>query len=187
LLDPKTWTVMEGPNEQRPINYLTWFDAYAFCIWDGGFLPTEAEWEYVASGGQDRQFPWSNPPTVVTADPSYASYTLDDTHKCMGDGVAGCSVADLVFVGTKPAGNGRWGHADMAGNVAEWTLDWFWYDYLACQDCAHVAQYAPQDPYRVSRGGSYTDTVGGIFATSRAAHGPGQGDGTSGVRCARAP
>src|SRR5262249_48377870 len=56
-----TWTAIPGKGEARPINCITWYVAYAFCIWDGGFLPTEAEWNFAASGGnQHRLYPWSN-------------------------------------------------------------------------------------------------------------------------------
>ena len=46
-----TWTNTAGSQENLPINCVNWCEAYAFCIWDGGFLPSEAEWEYAAAGG----------------------------------------------------------------------------------------------------------------------------------------
>ena len=49
----KTWTDVPGDNEARPINCITWWEALAFCIWDGGFLPSAAEWNYAAAGGSD--------------------------------------------------------------------------------------------------------------------------------------
>jgi sulfatase modifying factor 1 len=54
-----TWTTRAGGNENLPINCVNWYEAYAFCIWDGGFLPSEAESEYAAAGGsQQREYPW---------------------------------------------------------------------------------------------------------------------------------
>jgi formylglycine-generating enzyme required for sulfatase activity len=44
------WTSTAGNNENRPMICVTWYQAYAFCIWDGGFLPSETEWEYAAAG-----------------------------------------------------------------------------------------------------------------------------------------
>jgi sulfatase-modifying factor enzyme 1 len=41
-----------GTHENLPMDCLLWVEAFAFCIWDGGRLPTETEWEYAAAGGQ---------------------------------------------------------------------------------------------------------------------------------------
>ncbi len=49
-----TWTDTPGSQENLPISCVTWYEAYAFCIWDGGFLPSAAEWEYAAAGGDQQ-------------------------------------------------------------------------------------------------------------------------------------
>jgi len=185
----QTWTDEPGANENRPINCVTWYEAMAFCIWDGGFLPTEAEWNYAASGGDEqRVYPWSSPPSSQAIDDStYASYYVDTTKQCMGDGMMGCTRADLVPVGSKPAGDGAWGHADLGGNVSEWVLDGYAGTYITpCTDCANLAPSGQ----RVVRGGSFRD--GGLLmrAGSRAPEAPIPMLArllTLGIRCARTP
>jgi formylglycine-generating enzyme required for sulfatase activity len=163
-----TWTPLPGENEARPINCISWYEAYAFCIWDGGFLPTEAEWEYAASGGEERVFPWSTPPSDATA---------DATHACH------LSCNATIQVGSKPTGNGRWGHADLAGNVWEWTLDWYAETYAdPCDDCAEV-----RGAYdRTMRGGYYSGEVRFLRAAFRGPSPPVVFGGAKGARCARA-
>lgn len=115
----------------HPINGVTWAQAYAFCIWDGGFLPSEAEWNYVATGGDEqRVYPWSVPPRDTSFSCVRAAYT-ESPDKCLASGA--------YLVGAKsPAGDGRWGHADLAGLRPEWTLDWL-RDYVdPCVDCVNL-------------------------------------------------
>src|SRR5512140_3899160 len=101
----QTWTDTPAANEHRPMNCITRYQAMAFCAWDGGYLATEAEWNYEAAGGdQQRAYPWSSPANSLTLDGSHASY-YDGTN-CVGDGADGCAVTDLVAVGNNPSGMG---------------------------------------------------------------------------------
>ena len=72
----QTWTDAQGPNEHLPINCVSWYELFAFCAWDGGRLPTDAEWNYASSGGaEERVFPWSRPAQSTTVDGSFAVYS----------------------------------------------------------------------------------------------------------------
>ncbi|HEY5920575.1 MAG TPA: SUMF1/EgtB/PvdO family nonheme iron enzyme [Kofleriaceae bacterium] len=179
----ETYTDAPGANENRPMNCLSWYEAFAFCIWDGGYLPTEAEWNFVASGGgEQRAFPWSSPASSLTIDDStYASYDVGAPQKCMGDGVSGCSMSDLVPVGSKSAGNGRWGHADLAGNTFERVLDWNAGYINPCNDCANLGPGTD----RVLRGGSYSDPLSWLRTGERDFDVPTTRFDNVGVRCAR--
>lgn len=123
-----TWLDAPGPEDTRPINCVNWFIAYAFCIWDGGRLPTDAEINFAAAGGpEQRQYPWG----ATAPDPTYAVYN------CLADGTAGCTSADLPSVGSRsPKGNGRWGHADLSGSLTEPVFDYFGTFPSPCTDCA---------------------------------------------------
>jgi formylglycine-generating enzyme required for sulfatase activity len=178
----QTWTDTPAANEQRPMNCITWYEAMAFCAWDGGYLPTEAEWNYAATGGdQQRAYPWSSPASSLTLDGAHASYS--DITGCIGDGMPSCAVTDLVAVGTKSAGDGRWGQSDLAGNVLEWTLDWY-ADYVnPCTNCVNIMDIS----YRVIRGGSFYIDATHLRVGYRSIDGPIDRDGTVGVRCARTP
>lgn len=175
-----TWTDSPGDNERRPINCVTWYEAMAFCIWDGGYLPTEAEWNYAATGGyEQRAYPWSSPPSDLTLDRSRASYRVGDD--CTGDGHPECSRPDLGAVGTKPAGDGRWGHSDLAGNVWEWNLDWARDYETSCVDCAMLITSGE----RVIRGGGFSADARYQRAASRSGLNPTMRFDFTGFRCAR--
>jgi formylglycine-generating enzyme required for sulfatase activity len=56
-----SWPTTAGSPEDLPVVWVNWYEAYAFCIWDGGFLPTATEWAYAAQGGsQEREYPWGS-------------------------------------------------------------------------------------------------------------------------------
>jgi formylglycine-generating enzyme required for sulfatase activity len=178
----QTWTDPPAANEDRPMNCITWYEAMAFCVWDGGYLPTEAEWNYAAAGGdQQRAYPWSASAAPLALDSTYASYS--DGSTCVGDGMSGCALTDLVPVGTKPAGNGRWGHADMAGSVLEWTLDWSASYATPCTDCA---EFVPSSA-RITRGGAFATPAASLRTGFRQNTGPLRRSSSIGVRCARTP
>lgn len=158
----QTWTDAPGGNENRPINCITWYEALAFCIWDGGYLPTEAEWNYAATGGSEqRAYPWSSPASSLAFDASHASYAISGINgtDCLGDGDRGCAVTDLITVGTKPAGDARWGQSDMAGNVAEMVLDEYKNYTTSCSDCATIVPGGGP----VIRGGEFYATLLAAF------------------------
>ncbi len=169
-----TWTPTASTHERRPAVCVTWYEAFAFCAWDGGRLATEAEWNLAAAGGDEqRVYPWGG-----TIDGTYAAYD------CLGDGsvAAECDFLDLLDVGSRsPAGNGLWGHADLAGNVAEWTLDAFASTYVVpCENCAALTGTG-----RSIRGGDFTSTAQDVTSVARASDAPTSRSGQRGVRCVR--
>jgi formylglycine-generating enzyme len=162
-----------GANDNKPVVYVSWCEAFAFCIWDGGRLATESEWEYAAAGGADnRLYPWGS----ATPDCTYANF-----NNCAG-GTYGSAMA----VGPTPIGNGRWGHADLAGNVFEWTLDWFsTYPTLPTTNYAKLSEEFT--PGRIVRGGefSYMSGADRLRAAARYGISPWSGQPYVGLRCAR--
>jgi formylglycine-generating enzyme required for sulfatase activity len=149
-------------------------------------LPSDAEWNYAASGGsQQRYFPWSKPSTSQFIDTTYASYGTGSYTICLGDGVPACSVADIHFVGTKPLGNGYWGHADLAGNLTEWVADWNRSATASmCTDCVGGAE----DNERGFRGGEYGASPDALAAAIYGWGNPPDVHTTAtGIRCARTP
>jgi formylglycine-generating enzyme len=168
----QTWTAAPGANENKAINCVNWFEAFAFCIWDGGRLPTEAEWEYAAAGGsENRIYPWGlAAPTTSLA-------------------VFGCQVYPggtcvVLAVGSAPIGNGKWDHADLAGNVWEWAFDWYAaYSASANSNFANTTTGSN----RVVRGGYFASSASLLLAASREGPAPGYRSGGVGGRCSRAP
>jgi formylglycine-generating enzyme required for sulfatase activity len=179
----QSWTDTPGTNEALPMNCITWYEAAAFCAWDGGFLPTEAQWNYAAAGGDEqRAYPWSNPPSSLAIDCSYANYYVDMP---AGTYCVNGTTSGLNRVGSEsPKGDGRYGQADLASNIWEWTLDWYQSPYAnPCNDCAALAPGSG----RVIRNGCFNCVASDLRGASRGLFSPGTRNIDLGVRCARAP
>lgn len=175
-----TWTASAGAQENLPITCVNWYEAYAFCIWDGGFLPSDAEWEYTAAGGSaQREYPWgSTEPGTASQFAIYGCYyPTGVTGSCTG-------IANVAPVGTAALGAGLWGQLDLAGDVYQWNLDESNAPMNPCVDCASVPLNATT---RVTRGGDYNSaatTLAVPVATGLYAQ---VHYGSYGFRCARTP
>jgi len=170
-----TWTLTAGANEKLPISCVNWWESYAFCVWDGGFLPSEAEWEYAEAGGsQEREFPWgSTAPGTSNQYAVYGCYYPNGSGTCTG-------VTNIAPVGTPTAGAGVWEQLDLEGSVGEWTLDTYSTYVDPCTDCAYLAAAFP----RVTRGGDFASTMY-LLPTFRIGEAAASRYGSVGFRCAR--
>ena len=137
---PANWDGYTPPREQRdhPVTYVSWFDAGQYATWAGNQLPTEAQWERAARGGEGRTWPWGD--------------TWDE----------GAVVAwhpDRVGpepVGSRPDGASPCGALDLAGNVWEWVEDSYDTAYFERSPVNHPVCIDPVNA-RVIKGGSWVD------------------------------
>ncbi|GIV62409.1 MAG: hypothetical protein KatS3mg044_1275 [Rhodothermaceae bacterium] len=193
VLDPatKTWTLREGATwhhplgpgaapapDDHPVTHVSWHDAVAYCAWAGRRLPTEVEWEHAARGGRNAPGPyvWG---TTFGAGGRYEANTWQGTFPFVNTGEDG-------FLLTSPVGafgTCELGLMDMAGNVWEWTADWF-------------RPYAERDrPFtpdatseKVQRGGSFlchADYCHGYRVSARSHSTPESSHFHVGFRCAK--
>ena len=162
------WVIEKG-FEKLPASEMAWSGALAYCRWKRKKLPTEAQWEKAARGGDGRLYPWGN------QKPSGEYLLLGDFR------------GQTAVVGSYPKGASPYGVNDMAGQVWEWTAS-----------LAMNYPYKPKDgreslsavDARVVRGGNSASAPDGMTATNREVVMPGRqatGHGYIGFRCAAEP
>ena len=196
------WRHPEGPKSdikdrmKHPVVHIAYEDAVAYCIWAGKRLPTEAEFEFASRGGLDRKrYAWGD---EFMPGGKHMANTFQGHFPDTNTGEDGYLAT--AAVGSFPA-NG-YGLFDMAGNVWEWTSDWYRADYyqalaaigeIAMNPKGPADSFDPSEPgvrKRVHRGGSFLCTD--QYCARYIAGGRGKGEldtGTNhlGFRCVRDP
>ncbi len=171
-----TYDPFNEPN--RPINCVSWLVAFAFCTWNGGRLPTEAEWEFAGAGGKDnRLYPWGDDEPT----PAHANYVAD------GEPLPPKTLR-VFDVGHFPLGKSKYGHYDMGGSMAEWLLDRDgrdWYKAPPGNPCDNCANLGTPDDDLLQRGGNWRFTKYDMLNAKRFSNSGTVRSTYSGIRCAR--
>jgi formylglycine-generating enzyme required for sulfatase activity len=161
----------------HPVICVTWQMAQSYCIWTGGRLPTEAEWDYAARGPERTLYTWGDkfdPANLNFCDANCDS--VEPQYQEINDGYALTSPA-----GSYPGGASWCGALDMNGNVWEWVADWY-------APYTSGIQENPQGPdsgvERIIRGGSWHDKSDFLTADHRHPFDPQDNNHLIGFRCA---
>jgi formylglycine-generating enzyme required for sulfatase activity len=144
LLDQNSNYRPEFHRDQHPVNMVNWMQAKNYCEIQDQALPTEAQWEWAASHGDGRRYPWGRSPEP-TCENGTADFTPGGAPKSDPAGDVGCHGGGSSKVKSHPAGNSKWPNGDLydlGGNLWEWTADC----YIAYPDEAAVDPSPQNNP-----------------------------------------
>lgn len=144
---------LQSSRDSLPVTSVTWFDADAFCKWSGKRLPGEAEWEKAARGPDGNEYPWGN-----KWDPKKINSMSENPDAPYSAG------------GSFPGDKSEYGVYDMAGNVAEWVVDW--YEAYPGAEPSDIKYFGRKQ--RVVRGGmtssGHYDSLSIVFRAAKRTH-----------------
>lgn len=187
--DGGKWKAQEG-YENHPVIFVTWYGAYAYAEWAGGFLPTEAQWEFACRGGKE-QHPFGIG-TGYELTNTLANFCWEYSWSWNGvdveasNGPTGSGYPSITqAVGNSAITNG-YGLYDMHGNVYEWCMD----QWDGSENYPSLPQTDPlctSGPAHILRGGYWGSYGKDCRSASRSGEFPHTCNGFIGIRVAFAP
>jgi len=180
------WTFCDGaacslPDPDLPAWYVTWSEADSFCRKKGGRLPTEAEFEYAARAGDSGAYVWGDTLKQACDFANLADLSLGQSMP--GWSIFPCSDGHALIATAGGRRPNKWGLYDMAGNVWQWTSDWYAADWYGKSPERNPTGPA-EGTGKVMRGGSWLNgPTGGRVAYRDGFHPDERYSGAIGFRC----
>ncbi len=151
IKQPEYWNDSKWNEPDHPVLGVSWYEAEAFAKWEGKRLPTKLEWERAARGTDGQEYPWGD------------EFDKEKCN-CKESGISKTTPVTRYTNGLSPSGC-----YDMAGNVWEWTSNW----------------YDKNEKRKVVRGGSWYDVSEYVRCAFRFDDDPDSRYSSVGFRCAQ--
>jgi len=166
-VDEANWRMPDGligieGKEDHPVSQVSYNDALQYCRWSGRELPTEAQWEKAARGTNGNEYPWGD------QEPDDTMANFDNL------------VGTTTPVNRYENGQSPYGIFDMAGNVYQWTADW----YATGERAAKNPTGPENGEERVIKGGSFIEGIESLRSANRDRYPPNFSSFLFGFRCA---